>query len=92
MPKVTVYIRKEDYPKWQALEAKSLFISDALNDEDTSWAFDDVYKKKVNIIHTPEQAKEAVPKEAAKPKTKLCKHGNPLGQCMDKRADRSCKP
>ena len=33
MPKVTVYIRKEDYPKWVAVKKKTAFISAALSGE-----------------------------------------------------------
>jgi len=31
MPKVTVYIRNEDYETWRAVSEKTQFISDALN-------------------------------------------------------------
>ena len=31
MPQQTVYIRKEDLPKWKALQNKSAFLSDALS-------------------------------------------------------------
>lgn len=31
MPTISVFIRKDDLPKWQAVENKSQFLSDALN-------------------------------------------------------------
>lgn len=31
MPKVTVYIRNDDYESWRAVGSKTQFISDALN-------------------------------------------------------------
>lgn len=31
MPQVTVYVRKDDLPKWEALKKKSEFIHNALN-------------------------------------------------------------
>lgn len=33
----------------------------------------------------------AITPRVPKLNTKLCKHGNPLGQCFDKGTDRSCK-
>ena len=45
------------------------------------------------IIKTPVQAKKAVeqlPKESKK-KVRLCKHGNEIGFCFDKKSDRSCR-
>lgn len=45
------------------------------------------------IIKTPADAKEVLGK-ISKPNTrkvKLCKHGNEVGFCFDKRVDRSCK-
>lgn len=76
MPKVTVYIRKEDYQAWKLVDQKTEFIHNALHQN---------MPRKPNPIDIPAVAKifpEVVrvrKAEARKPAT--CKHGYAIGFC-----------
>lgn len=80
MPKVTVYIRKEDYELWKAVKEKTGFLHNALNGEGF-------------ILETGEDPQDVKPAmEIVKglfPQAKeICKiHGTPMttqGKCLQK--------
>ncbi len=86
MPKVTVYVRKEDYPAWRSIEAKTTFIHNALNKLEVG-GIDSIGM----LVDDRTSTRESSPPKVITQKVKYCKHGNPLGQCLDKAADRSCR-
>ena len=74
MPKITVYIRNDDYIKWKQVPNKSEFISAALND-----------KEPITNIEPIKQIKQ--PKQTNSNFT-FCKNGHPIiegrGVCFGK--------
>jgi len=74
MPQVTVYIRKEDMPKWEVIDKKAEFISNALNDSPDKFMADEAtrsYKAPV----------ESVAEALVKKKENLCEHFQTKGNC-----------
>lgn len=88
MPKVTVYIRKEDMEAWKEIGQKTQFLHDAIHVQNTTMQ-GTMYPK---IIKTPEQAKTMTMKQVERQFAKadgLCPdHKVPLdarGRCMQKK-------
>ncbi len=101
MPKVTVYIRKDDYQAWKSVQAKTTFVHNALKQVEGIDGIGLLVDDRTNVVTLDEPPKRATkpledvltvfPKAKVINKVKLCKHGNPLGECFDRKADRSCK-
>lgn len=85
MPQVTVYIRKKDLEKWQAVEKKTEFIHNALNntvaelDSRASAIFVDEGQKRPNTFKFTGEG------------IKLCKHGYPPVFCKFAKLGKPCK-
>ena len=81
LPRVTQYIREEDYEAWQAIENKSEWIHERLNKR----KFTPPERKEVLNTLGPETPPK---KDAVVKGSNLCKiHGTPLtinGRCLQK--------
>lgn len=95
MPSVPVYIRKDDFDKWNAIESKSEFISNALNNlpyTPTTQTKEHNTVKQItsfNSTSQPSNDSSFSPEKAAMRKgTNLCKiHNLPMtvyGKCLQK--------
>jgi hypothetical protein len=74
MPHANIWIREDDWELWTAIEKKSEFISEALNQIPDN--------NKVNQnIKTIDNAIDKVKKVATTNEIKLCKHHSALGLC-----------
>lgn len=104
MPKVTVYVRKEDYPKWKAIEEKTEFIHKSLSN------FEIAYRPtpKVNLLRQvkyfnkptlqipvgldpTKEPHEALNEIVEKLDFKLCKHGADPKLCKFAKPGKPCK-
>jgi hypothetical protein len=104
MPKVTVYIRNEDYEKWKAIEEKTEFIHGALKNGTASGA-DKEYSRPTRAaekLPTTEEQIESIAKAQSKfMKTDSsgriisdrgsCKHGADPKLCRFAKAGKPCK-
>lgn len=85
MPRVDIWIRKDDMSAWEAIEDKPQFLHTVLKG-------DSILVPR-NIIKTPQDALKAV--TALKPVStskKFCVHGHLLGECTHKEKNRKCMP
>lgn len=86
MPHANIWIRKEDVDKWQALEKKSEFIHNALNDGGVSGM--------VGALVKAEYVEEAeFTEKDGKPvyTGKTCKHGYNPNYCKFAKQGKPCK-
>lgn len=79
MPKVTVYVRKDDYESWKAIEEKTEFIHRALNP--SFLVLNKSISEATKLVKTTDYNSPAS-------KSKLCKHGSVKGGCFSKEAPR----
>ena len=91
MPQRTVFIRDADIPKWNLIEKKSQWVHDALNSEQgvTRSLEQKLDKTKQDVVS--KIVKNADLKTSKVVQVKYCRHGNRLGHCLDKGADRRCR-
>jgi len=86
MPHANIWIREDDWELWTAIEKKSEFISEALNQIPDNNKVNNQINNKVNNkvnqnIKTIDNAIDKVKKVATTNEIKLCKHHSALGLC-----------
>lgn len=80
MPDVKIYIRAEDYDKWNAIEMKSQFIHDSL-----------VFYNKRIVPAKAELDRQEFTQVLKAPVDKTCKHGYPSEFCKFAKNGKPCK-
>jgi len=88
MPKVTVYIREEDYPIWKSIKKKTAFIHMALvphygSEIPSEFLPDAGVVKRHMAKHAPE--------DLPIPEFKPCKHGYAPDMCRFAKSGKPCK-
>lgn len=78
MPRVTQYIREDDFEAWNAIENKSEWIHQHLKNE-------------LRIIKTPEEAKQATKPIVESKEFKTCKNGHAIPSGRSKCTGKGCK-
>lgn len=81
MPRVDIWIRKNDLPKWESIKDKPEFLHNALSVRESYSALSPVEKKSVKehisqipkVIKTPQDARKSV--EPIVKDSGVCKHG-----------------
>lgn len=89
MPKATVYIRNEDWDRWQALQNKADFIHEALKGTREKEA---KQPRKSGPSHPTARYvySDGVKYDTKKPSKKgLCEHSQPKGQCLNPKCKHS---
>jgi hypothetical protein len=94
MPTISIFIRKDDLPKWQSLEKKSEFMHKALQAVDIvsspgkARLYAEIATRRENELIANTEISPPAPVSTVRLKNGICKiHGTPLdsmGRCLQK--------
>lgn len=97
MPKVTVYVRKDDYSKWQAVKKKTELLANVLNRnlQEIHNEWDNIEDKELygyKVVRDPEEVIKKLREVTVQPPSfKPCKHNADPKFCRFAKPGKPCK-